>query len=145
MDEGPGGVPRLHRAPSDPAGFVDGSELSSSANVDSWACSRLARLAYRHSYPASGTAFDEMSYAVQLLSHEIQHLVATGTEAQTECYGMQSLERVARSLGTSSAYARKLALRYWKYWYPFDDTQYHTKLCHDDGPLDAHPSSSRWP
>ncbi len=122
---------------SDPSGFVDSPELSTSANVGSWACSRLGRLAYRHSYPASGTRFDEMSFAV--------HLVATGTEAQTQCYGMQSLEPVARSLGASSAYARKLALRFWTYWYPNDDGRYHTKLCHDAGPLDAHPSSSRWP
>lgn len=130
---------------SDPSGFVDSSELSSSANIDGWVCTRLGRLAFRHFYPGSGTDLDEMSFAVQVLSHETQHLVTTGSEAQTECYAMQWLEQVARGLGASSAYARKLALRYWTYWYPKKDAQYHTRLCHDAGPLDAHPSSSRRP
>ena len=42
-----------------------------------------------------------MASAVQILSHEIQHLVTNGTEAQTECYGLQALERVAREPGSA--------------------------------------------
>ena len=58
---------------------------------------------------------------------------------------MQVLEGVARGLGAPAAYARELALNFWQYGYPTDDAVYHTQLCHDGGPLDAHPQSSRWP
>jgi hypothetical protein len=130
---------------SDPAGFVDNIALSNAANLGPWTCRLLDRLAYRHFYPRSGGEFEDMADAVQILSHEIQHLVAAGSEAETECYGMQALEKVARGLGVPKTYARALAVEFWKYWYPADDLQYHTERCHDGGPLDAHPSSSRWP
>jgi hypothetical protein len=129
---------------ADPAGFVGNTSFSDSANLGPSTCELLDRLAYREEYP-KGSDGDELSSAVQILSHEIQHLVAAGTEAQTECYGMQALEHVARSLGAPAPYARELALRFWQYDYPTDDAVYHTQLCEDGGPLDAHPSSSRWP
>jgi hypothetical protein len=50
-----------------------------------------------------------------------------------------------RGLGVPGAYARELQLRFWRDGYPTDDAVYHTQLCHDGGPLDANPSSTRWP
>ena len=47
-----------------------------------------------------------------VLSHEIRaSRQPAGTEAETECYGMQALERVARGLGAPASYARELAGR----------------------------------
>jgi hypothetical protein len=129
---------------SDPAAFVGSASFGDTANLGPSTCERLDRLAYEKEYP-TGDDQDEVASAVQILSHEIQHLVATGTEAQTECYGMQALERVARGLGASASYARELALRFWEYGYPTDDSVYHTQLCQDGGPLDANPQTSRWP
>ena len=83
---------------SDPAGFVGSTSFSHSANLgrrraSSSIGSRTGRSTRRDSDA------DELASAVQILSHEIQHLVANGSEAETECYGMQALERVARGLG----------------------------------------------
>jgi hypothetical protein len=105
----------------------------------------LDLIAYRHSYPRSESGQLDAANAVQILAHEIHHLVSNGTEAQTECYGMQDLELVARGIGAPASYARALALRYWRDSYPNRNAVYHTQLCHDGGPLDANPSSSRWP
>jgi hypothetical protein len=129
----------------EPAGFVGAAELTNRANLDEWTCHRLVRLAYAHDRPAHGDAELDLAWATQTLSHEIQHLVADGSEAETECYGMQELARVARGLGAKPAYARQLQLRFWRDGYPTDDATYYTRLCHDGGPLDANPSSSRWP
>ncbi len=129
---------------ADPAGFVGNTSFSDTANLGPSTCERLDGLAYKKKYP-TGDDEDELASAVQILSHEIQHLVANGTEAQTECYGMQALEGVARSLGAPASYARELALNFWQYGYPTDNAVYHTQLCQDGGPLDAHPQTSRWP
>jgi hypothetical protein len=130
---------------ADPAGFVGSTAFSHSANLDTWTCDSLDLIAYKHRYPRSGSAELDAAESVQILAHEIHHLVSNGTEAQTECYGMQDLERVARGIGAPPAYARALALRFWQDGYPNDDVVYHTQLCHDGGPLDANPASSRWP
>ena len=67
------------------------------------------------------------------------------TEAATECYGVQNVEQVGRALGAPRAYARTLAVRYWKEDYPLMPANYRTKLCHSKGPLDANRGSARWP
>jgi hypothetical protein len=129
---------------ADPSGFVGSTSFGDSANLGPSTCELLDQLAYRKEYPG-GSDQDDLASAVQILSHEIQHLVANGTEAETECYGLQALERVARGLGAAASYARELALRFWQYGYPTHDAVYHTQLCQDGRPLDAHPQSSRWP
>jgi hypothetical protein len=128
----------------DPAGFVPDFDLGR-ANLDPWTCRHLDALAYRHAHPRGGEAQLDLAYAVQILSHETQHLVSPGTEAETECYGMQALTRVARSLGASAAYARVLARRFWEDGYALNTPAYKTKLCRNGGPLDAHPASNVWP
>lgn len=129
----------------DPTGFVASSAFSHSANLDPWTCDGLDLIAYKHRYPTSESGEVDAADAVQTLAHEIHHLVSSGSEAETECYGMQDLERVARGIGAPAAYARTLALRYRRDVYPTHDAVYHTQLCHDGGPLDANPASSRWP
>ena len=63
-------------------------------------CRALVDLAYGHERPAAGDALDEVAYAVGVLAHESEHLLSpVGTEAETECYGMQEIRRVAGRLG----------------------------------------------
>ncbi len=69
-------------------------------------CRALAGFPYERERPESGDALDEVAYAVGVLAHESEHLLsAVASEADTECYGMQEIRRVARRLGADAAYA----------------------------------------
>jgi hypothetical protein len=127
---------------ADLAGFA--IFASRGINLDPWACEHLARFAYLHRFPRGSRQLD-MAWAVQILSHEIQHLVSPASEAATECYGVQNLAQVARALGATRPYARTLAVRYWNEGYPAMPPKYRTKLCRNDGPLDANRASASWP
>src|SRR5207244_1049949 len=64
----------------DPSGFVDNTITGDRANLDPWVCEQLDLLAYGRDYPKGGRDQLDIASGVQLLSHEIQHLVAYGTE-----------------------------------------------------------------
>jgi hypothetical protein len=127
---------------ADPAGFaiLDLRRI----NLGPLGCEHLDRLAYLHRLPRGNRQFD-MAWSVELLAHEIQHLVSPASEAVTECYGVQTVEQVARALGATRPYARALAVLYWTEGYPTNSPKYRTKLCHNNGPLDANRASARWP
>lgn len=109
-------------------------------------CRALVDLAYGHERPAKGDALDEVAYAVGVLAHESEHLLSpVASEAETECYGMQDISRVARRLGADEAYANRLARRYWLELYPSEPADYRSGECVDGRSLDANPDSSRWP
>jgi hypothetical protein len=129
----------------EPAGFVSDVDAGR-ANLDPWTCNHLVTLAYGHQRPRGDDDELDLAYAVQTLSHETQHLVAMyGTEAETECYGVQALAQVARGLGASASYARFLAKRFWDDGYSDNSAEYKTKQCRNDGPLDANLASDVWP
>jgi hypothetical protein len=127
---------------SDPAGFAIADRRR--INLDPWGCEHLDQLVYLHRLP-EGSDQSEMASAVELLAHEIQHLVSPMSEAATECYGAQTVEQVARALGTPPRYARTLAVRYWNEGYPLMPANYRTKLCRNGGVFDANRGSARWP
>ena len=109
-------------------------------------CRALVGLAYERERPERGDALDEMAYAVGVLAHESEHLLSPpASEAETECYGMQEIRRVARRLGADAAYANRLATRYWFELYPSEPADYKSEECVDGRSLDANPQSSRWP
>ena len=109
-------------------------------------CRALVDLAYERDRPVSGDALDEVAYAVGVLAHESEHLLsAAASEAETECYGMQEIRRVARRLGADAAYANRLARRYWFELYPSEPAEYKSGDCFNGRSLDANPGSSRWP
>ncbi len=86
------------------------------------------------------------AYAVGVLAHESEHLLSpAASEAETECYGMQEIRRVARRLGADAAYANRLAMRYWFEVYPSEPADYKSGECVNGRSLDANPGSSRWP
>jgi len=109
-------------------------------------CAVLVGFVYRHRRPPRGAALEDAAFAVALLAHETEHLVsAGGSEAETECYGMQDIRWLARGLGANRRYAALLAETYWARFYPYEPEGYGTKRCRNSGPLDAHPKSDVWP
>lgn len=106
-------------------------------------CGRLVGL----SAPGpSGSGLDELSFAVGLFSHEIQHVVGPDQgEAATECAAVQHVAEVAEELGASAAQARKLADHYWEEMYPNEDEEYRSEECRPHGALDLAPDTPAWP
>jgi hypothetical protein len=131
-------VARALRGPGDLAGFADPP-----ANIDLAPdiCARLVAIGYG-TRAAEGA---DDAYAVAVLAHETEHLVAPDSESVTECYGMQEIRRAARDLGQSPLAAAALAEVYWREDYPEKPDRYRTPDCRDGGPLDANRNSSVWP
>jgi hypothetical protein len=128
----------------EPSGFV-GDIDSARVNLAPWICAHLVDLAYAHRV-RRGEGGLETADAVNTLAHEAEHVIGpNGSEAETECYALQDVRRVARLLGASGAYADELAARQWREAYPRETPEYTTPLCYDGGPLDANPETSRWP
>ena len=125
-------VGRLHRHDDIGAFAQPDTERASLAPAT---CRALVDLAYGHERPAAGDALDEVAYAVGVLAHESEHLLSpVATEAETECYGMQEIRRVAGRLGVDEAYANKLARRYWFELYPSEPADYRSGECVDGRP-----------
>jgi hypothetical protein len=109
-------------------------------------CRTLVDFTYEHERPERGDALDDVAYAVGVLAHESEHLLSpAASEADTECYGMQAIRRVARRLGADAASANRLATRYWFELYPSEPADYRSGACVNGESLDANPRSSRWP
>ena len=127
-----------------PAGFVASYDRGR-LNLDPDGCAGLVRLAYRHDVPDGGAELVDVAFAVDLLAHEVEHLVSPASEAVTECRAMQSIREYARALGATPAEAARLAEVYWTEAYPENAREYRTEQCRDGGPLDLDPGSSVWP
>lgn len=109
-------------------------------------CEGIVDLAYRKRRPASGIDHEKIADGVLTLAHEAEHLVAAAAgEAETECYAMQDIRRVAMLLGASPRYAGGLAELYWEELYEAQPDTYVSPDCHDGGPWDRNDASSVWP
>lgn len=118
--------------------------LTSTLHLQQEQCGPLARLAYDGWEPTGGD-LSELAYAVGVLSHEIQHIAGRGTEAETECAGLQHLAGLARELGASESYSLLLARTYLEEHYPPDADEYASPECRPGGALDLAPETSAWP
>ena len=88
----------------------------------------------------------EAAIAVNVLSHEAWHLAGVREEAVAQCYALQSNADTALRLGAgpgathtrspSSSSARCS---------PALPSDYRTRDCFDDGPLDLHRDRPTWP
>jgi hypothetical protein len=108
-------------------------------------CEGIVDLVYRKRRPTSGIAHEKIADGVLTLAHEAEHLVAAAAgEAETECYAMQDIRRVAMLLGASPRYAAGLAEVYWEELYEAQP-DYVSRECHDGGPWDRNDSSNEWP
>lgn len=85
------------------------------------------------------------AYAAKVFAHELQHFRGVRDEALAECYGIQSIPRVAATLGLGGAEARSLAVTAWTELYPSEGSVYHAPGCTNGGPLDLRPAVGDWP
>lgn len=126
------------------AGFANPTKFR--ANIAPDYCARLVRFTYKRWRPADGDELIDAAEAVAVLAHETEHLSnPAGSEAETECHGMQDIRQVAVKLGASRSYAARLAETYWKEVYPYAPPGYRTEICLNGGPLDIDPESDVWP
>jgi len=90
----------------------------------------------------------EAAFALATVTHESYHLLGYQTEAQVECYGMQSIWYAATKLGASVAEGQALARFYATQIYPHrrvDTPTYWSAQCRDGGKYDLRPHSHAWP
>ena len=128
---------------ADIAGFAN---PPARANLMPRACANLARFTYGHWRPAGDDGLVRVADAVELLAHETEHLVnRSGSEAETECRGLQAVRRFAQVLGASPSYSGRLARVYWERSYPAMPRSYRTNDCRNGGSLDMDPGSGLWP
>jgi len=86
--------------------------------------------------------------ALATVSHESYHVLGYRDEGRVECYGMQSIWFVAKSLGASVAEGQRIAQFYWTHIYAErreSTPTYWSSECRDGGKYDLRPSSHAWP
>ncbi len=88
---------------------------------------------------------DDIAEAVETLAHEIEHILAPGTERRVECAAIQRTAQVAQALGLRRPIAVMLASVYWRKVYPEMPDNYRSPHCKSGGAFDVHPDSARWP
>jgi hypothetical protein len=108
-------------------------------NLPSETCNRL--LAVRR----ARIALEQQASAIKTYAHELEHADGIENEATAECYAYQSVEEVARALGSSPARGRRLAAVAWKEIYPSMPAAFRSSECRDGGSLDLRPLSRAWP
>jgi hypothetical protein len=113
-------------------------------NLSPGVCEALVALRYEGARP-TGDAQLAVALGVATLAHEMQHTAGVASEAAAECYGMQTIKRVARRLGAEPEYADALVQRYWQEIYPRNPPRYRSGECRDLGALDRSPRTSAWP
>lgn len=79
------------------------------------------------------------------LAHEAWHLRGFTNEAQTQCYAVQTVERVALLLGVSPADARLVASRVAADDLAAPEGDYHSRECRPGGAYDLRPETPAWP
>jgi hypothetical protein len=83
--------------------------------------------------------------AVRVLAHEAWHLRGVTSEAETECYALQTTALAARRLGATPEEARAVALWNTRQVYPYLPSYYQSSECRDGGSLDLHRGTTDWP
>jgi hypothetical protein len=83
--------------------------------------------------------------AVHTLAHEVWHLHGIVSEAQTECYALQTTAQAASLLGADSAAAQATASYALAQLYPAMPDEYRGTNCVDGGPLDLRADDPHWP
>jgi hypothetical protein len=83
--------------------------------------------------------------AVHTLAHEVWHLRGIVSEAQTECYALQTTAQAASLLGADRAAAQATASYALAQLYPAMADEYRETNCVDGGPLDLRAEDPHWP
>ena len=88
----------------------------------------------------------DVALAFGTVAHESFHLRGVKSEAQTECYAVQTTELVALRLGADSAQARAVGV-----WVTENSQRFHppaywdASLCRPHAPWDLRPETPAWP
>jgi hypothetical protein len=139
--------------PVEPGGVVQfrGTEPAEFARIRPDVCTDLSRFPgstlgasaclRRH---ACDTGVFAASQAITVLAHESRHLSGIRDEAVTQCYGMQSVPRLARALGATPQDAQALAVLEYVVGYRRMPPGYRSAECRPHGKLDLTPDA-RWP
>jgi hypothetical protein len=133
-------------------GFDENGRPSDEANLSAATCSSLEKVwrGGQRSFRCvlTGGCDEGTTGAMEgivTLAHESWHLRGIADEARTQCYAIQSVERVARGLGVPALDARLLAVRV-----AVDDArmpvgEYHSAQCRPGGAYDLRPDTPDWP
>jgi hypothetical protein len=108
-------------------------------NLPSETCNRLLAVT------SAKISLEPHAWAITTFAHELEHARGVENEATADCYAYQSVEEVARALGSSPARARRLAAVAWKEIYPYMPPAFRSSECRDGGALDLRPHSRAWP
>jgi hypothetical protein len=108
-------------------------------------CDALDDLTYRGDRPTHGDALQRLAYAVLVLAHESEHVAGVDSESLATCNGMQHVAGVARLLGATASYGRRLAATYWRELYRQEPDEYRSPQCRPGGALDLSPGDGVWP
>ena len=110
-------------------------------------CARLVAFTYSKARPTKRNvrAQEDLAVALGVLAHEAQHSAGILDEATAECYGLQRVRPLARTLGASRDYAAFMARVAWKQLYPLLPANYRSPECRNDGALDLNPRTNTWP
>ena len=93
-------------------------------------------------------SFVEATHALEVLTHESEHLVGTDgidDEAKTDCYASQRLALTARLLGRPAAEASRMGAFYLRYQQPGLPPQYRSRECRNGGRFDLRRHDDRFP
>ncbi len=137
------------------AGWVDFDEHgrpSDRTSLSASTCKSLERV-WRHKQRSFacvlGGGCDEATlravHGIVTLAHEAWHLRGVLDEAQTQCYAVQTTEKVARSLGVSPVEAHMVALRVAADDAAASPGEYHSLQCRPGGAFDLNPATPHWP
>jgi hypothetical protein len=108
-------------------------------------CSELTRLADDDLPVWRDESPDALAWSVETLAHESMHVLGIRSEAEAECYGMQTVRAAAVGLGRTAKEGRYLATLYWRHWYPWVGPGYRWSECRNGGRLDLRSASDLWP
>jgi hypothetical protein len=98
----------------------------------------------RHGAPCERST-GRIASAVRVLAHEAWHLRGVTSEAQTECYALQTTALVAERMGASAAEARAIALWNTRHVYRNLPLEYQTGECRAGGDFDLRNGFTAWP
>ena len=109
---------------------------------------RYSRAVERRSclLPCDGSALP-VAWSLNALAHEAYHLAGVRSEAQTECYALQTVDYVAQQLGASPEQARRVASFAGREVLARMPRDYHSPACREGGAFDlgARGAGSRKP
>jgi hypothetical protein len=88
---------------------------------------------------------EQLAWSVGALAHEAQHVRGVMNEGKAECFGIQSIAKIAEALGRRSEEGRYLARLHWTSTYLARASRFRPEQCRDGGRLDVHPETHAWP